>query len=264
MIYPGFILLPLYIYPLLNQNLWKPLFDCAAKYPTLSFLVVVNVEDGPGESACPGIEYTSAIHNLSLYSNITPLGYVHTARLYNCGTSGTDICPATQTQAALQANITKYEKWSASTAAGGCGAPSIQVKGIFFDEAPTAATSVAYMQTIATFARNTLTHGNTLVYNAGSPVDAAYWNSADYINPFEGTEPSYRQTDIPTLVGAHKTNATIIINSYMSTAQTEQNDVDTLIDSDLDGLAGVYITNGPYSAFPARWSQLCKWVDAAN
>lgn len=263
MIYPGFILLPLYIYPLLNQNLWKPLFDCAAKYPTLSFLVVVNVDSGPGGSACPGTEYVSAIHNLSLYSNIIPLGYVHTAARYNCGT-GQDICPATQSQAVLQANITKYEKWSATTAAGGCGSPYIQVKGIFFDEAPTAATSVTYVQDIATFARNTLTHGKTIVYNPGSPVDAGYWNSADYINVFEGTEASYRQVKIPNLVGAHKSNATIIINNYTSNAETEENDVDTIIDSDLDGLAGVYITDRLYSAFPTRWSWLCEWVDAAN
>ena len=267
----GFILFPLYIYP--TQNAWNPLFTAANTYPNLTFLAVINPENGPGGSVCPDSSYTTAIHTLNSHPNIVALGYVHTAARYNCGDSHTDFCPATQTQMALQANISKYENWS-KTSAGGCStssSSSVQVNGIFFDEAPTDAASVTYMQNITTYARNKLTHGKTIVYNPGNPVYKDYWKYADYINVFENTEAIFRNTPLDSLTGngVYAGQSTLLIHTYQSNAQTEENDVDTLIDTDYDDIAGVFITErtvaqNPYSAFPARWTQLCNWVDAAN
>lgn len=265
----GFVLLPLYIYPL--PNAWTPLFNAANSYPDLTFLVVINIENGPGASACPNSDYTSAIHSLNSHSNIVALGYVHTASRYNCGASGKDICPATRSQADLQAEINKYQKWSSSTAAGGCGSPSIHVNGIFFDEAPTVAANVTYMQTISTYARNTLTNGHTIVFNTGSAVDTGYWTWADFINVFEDTEAAYDVADIGALDGngVYSEKTTLIIHTYTSSLATEERDVDTIIDSDHDNIAGVFITErtvaqNPYNAFPAKWNELCQYVDAAN
>lgn len=194
---------------------------------------------------------------------------MHTASSYNCGASGTDICPATRPQADLQAEIDKYQKWSLAKTAGGCGSPSIQVNGIFFDEAPTVAASLTYMQSITTYARNTLTHGKTIVYNPGSPVDQGYYNSADYINVFEDTEAVYHRTNIPALANGHPNQSTLLIHTDSLNVQKLEQDVDTIIDIDYYGYAGVFITNrtvaqNPYGGFPSYWNALCKDVDAAN
>ncbi|MCJ1264690.1 hypothetical protein MMC22_004564 [Lobaria immixta] len=219
---------------------------------------------------------TTAIHTLNSYPNIVALGYVHTAARYNCGDSHTDICPATQPQAALQANISKYENWS-KTSTGGCStssSSSIHVNGIFFDEAPTDAASVTYMQNITTYARKKLTTpGKTIVYNPGDLVYKDYWKYADYINVFESSEADYDVADIGVLdgYGVYASQTTLIIHTYQSNLQTEEKDVDTIIDIDHDGIAGVFITErigtqnqDPYGAFPAKWTQLCNYVDAAN
>ncbi|MCJ1264688.1 hypothetical protein MMC22_004562 [Lobaria immixta] len=266
LINPGFILFPLYIYP--TQNAWTPLFTAANTYPNLTFLAVINPDNGPGPSVCPDASYTAAIHTLNSYPNIVTLGYVHTAARYDCGASGTDICPATRTQADLQAEINQYENWSSSSA-GGCStssSSSIQVNGIFFDESPTVAADVTYMQTISAYVRGKLTHGTKILNNAGVAVDEGYWNYADYINVFENTEAAYRTTDIDALVGDHADQATLIIHTYQSNLQTEEDDVDTIIDT---GIVGVFISErtvaqNPYNAFPANWAQLCEYVDAAN
>ncbi|MCJ1466774.1 hypothetical protein MMC07_005394 [Pseudocyphellaria aurata] len=268
MINPGFILFPLYLYPLL-PTYWTPLFNAANTYPDLSFLVVVNIDNGPGASACPNSDYTPAIHNLSLYPNIVALGYVHTASSYNCGASGTDICPATRPQADLRAEIDTYQKWSLATTAGGCGSPTIRVNGIFFDEAPTVAANLTYMENITTYARNSLTNGNTIVYNPGSPVDQGYYQFADYINVFENTAAIYHGTNIPPLANGHANQSTLLIHTDPSDLQTLEQDVDTIIDTDSYGFAGVMITNrtvteNPWSGFPSYWDSLCKDVDAAN
>ena len=265
----GFILFPLYIYPL--PNAWSPLFKAATSYPNLTFLVVLNINNGPGPSACPNSDYTPAIHTLNSYSNIVTLGYVHTAQRYDCGASGKDICPATRSPADLQADINTYQKWSLSVAAGGCGSPSIHVNGIFFDEAPTVAANVTYMQAISTYARNTLTNGHTIVFNTGAAVDSRYWAVADFINVFENTEAAYKAANIGALdgQGVYSEKTTLIIHTYTSSLTIEESDVDTIIDSDHDNIAGVFITErtvaqNPYSAFPAQWDKLCQYVNAAR
>ena len=253
----GFILLPLYIYPSLNA--WKPLFDNATAYVNdLTFLAIINPNSGPGGQNCPNSDYIAAVKSLNTHPNIVALGYVHT-------TFGKE------SQAALQNNITRYQNWSKPTTANGCG---IQVNGIFFDEAPTQASSVTYMKTISTYARSTLTNGKTIVYNPGVHVDPGYWQWADYINVFEDTEANYRKANIPALTDNNQTytkKGTVIIHTYTSSSQQENDDVDKVIDTDPPnyGLAGVFITDrtlaqNPFSAFPARWTDLVKWVAAAN
>lgn len=267
-IHPGFILLPLYIYPVqYGQNMWAPLFSAATNHPNLSFLVVIDIMNGPGPPPCPDASYTAAIHTLNSHSNIIALGYVHTAARYNCGT-GQDICPATRTQLELQGDIDQYANWSSPTGCSRSGSPTIQVDGIFFDEAPAAASSVPYMQTISAYARKKLPNAR-IVNNPGLPVDPGYWKYADYINVFENTEAIYRTTNVPALAGTYKEQATVIIHDYTSNLQQLETDVDTIIDSDIDDFAGVFITNrtaaeNEYIGFPSFWSQLCDYVDAAN
>ena len=71
---PPFILLPLYIYP--GEDAWAPLFDAARKLPNLSFVVVINPANGPGESNRPDSNYLHALRTLVTFPNLTILGYV--------------------------------------------------------------------------------------------------------------------------------------------------------------------------------------------
>lgn len=72
---PPFIVLPLYIYP--GKDNWAPLFDAAKRFPKLSFVVVINPNNGPGDTHRPDINYVHVLRTLATFSNITILGYVH-------------------------------------------------------------------------------------------------------------------------------------------------------------------------------------------
>lgn len=265
MVNPGFILFPLYIYPF--PNAWDPLFTAARANAALNFLAVINPDSGPGSGPCPDTSTVSALTTLHSYPNIKTLGYVHTASQYNCGT-GHDICPGTQSLAALQKNISIYQNWPTSHCSSSSGA-DIHIDGIFFDEAPTVASAskISYMNTIANYTRTTLTHGGkTVLYNTGAKVDDnAYWTSADYINVFEGTEAQYDAADIGALdgQGVYSQQTTMIIHTYTDNIATEQRDVNTIMNINNDAIAGLFITDltvaqNPYGTFPTNWTQFTQ------
>ena len=255
MVNPGFILFPLYIYP--SNNAWKPLFDAAAAFPSLIFQAVINPDSGPGSGPCPTIDYINALATLNSYPNIKTLAYVHTASQYNCGPNQNWICPATRDIAQLQAEITTYQNWSN----GGCAPQKdIHIGGIFFDEAPTTPDKIPYMRNITTFARNTLTHGKTVLFNTGQQVDPGYWAIADFINVFEDTEAAYDVADIGALDGngIYSHQATLLIHSYTDGTSTMIRDIETILAFQNDGIAGLFITdvtvaNNPYGRFPGNW-----------
>ena len=256
MVNPGFVLLPLYIYPSLNA--WKPLFDAAAANPSLIFQAVINPNSGPGSGPCPNIDYINALATLNSYPNIRTLAYVHTASRYDCGPNQNWICPGTRDLSLLRADITTYQNWSN----GGCAAQKdIHIGGIFFDEAPTGPDKLDYMRNITTFARNTLTNGKTILFNAGVQVDPGYWAIADFINVFENTVAAYDVADIGALDGngIYSHQATLLIHTYTHNTAREIDDIETIMDFENDGIAGLFITdvtvaNNPYGSFPARWT----------
>ena len=123
------------------------------------------------------------------------------------------------------------------------------------------------MRNISTFARNTLTNGKTILFNAGLQVDQGYWPIADFINVFEDTEAAYDAANISLLDGngVYSHQATLIIHSYTDNVATENDDIETIIDFDKDGIAGLFITdvtvaNNPYGSFPAAWAAFCSNV----
>lgn len=260
MVNPGFVLFPLYIYP--SNNAWQPLFDAATANPSLIFQAVINPNSGPGSGPCPNIDYINALDALNKHPNIHTLGYVHTASRYDCGPNQNWICPGTQDLSVLRADITTYQNWSN----GGCAAnKDIHIGGIFFDEAPTTPDKIDYMRNITTYARNTLTHGKTILYNAGVGVDPGYWAIADFINVFENTEAAYDVADIGALDGngIYSHQATLLIHTYTSGNETMTDDIETIIDFDNDGIAGLFITdvtvaNNPYGSFPKAWTFFSK------
>lgn len=258
----GFVLLPLYIYP--SPGLWDPLFTAAKANPNVTFQAVINPDNGPGGSTCPGADYQNATAYLNSIPNIKTLAYVHTANQYNCGTSGKDICPCTVPMAQLQANITKYQNWPTA----GCSKNNVQdihIDGIFFDESPSDGSCYQYMKNATAFAKKTLTRGNTVLFNAGTAVNSTYWSIADYINVFENSETVYDSADIGALDGngAYSQQTTLIIYGHSTSTSTLQRDVQTILSRKQDNIAGVYITDSNvYSQFGSDWQTFASDVAA--
>ncbi|KAF2764262.1 hypothetical protein EJ03DRAFT_321482 [Teratosphaeria nubilosa] len=258
----GFILVPLYIYPL--PGAWDQLFQAAKTYPEVTFQAVINPDTGPS-GPCPNSDYINATAYLNKYSNIQTLAYVHTAAQYDCGAEADYICPCTQPLSALRSNITDYQNWNIH---GKCTKQDIHLDGIFFDEAPSDGNCSSYMSNATSFARSTLTRGSTVLFNAGEAVDSTYWSIADYINVFEDTEAAYDTADIGALDGEGKYHGqtTMIIHSYTDGADIVARDVNTILNVTNDAMAGLYITDlDVYSEFPTNWmgfvGQVAKVVE---
>jgi len=135
--------------------------------------------------------------------------------------------------------------------------------GIFFDESPTDAANVPYMNTLATFAKNTLTKGpKTTLFNTGSAIDSGYWAVADYINILEDTKKAYYAADLGALDGngMYSQQTTMAIHTYTGAASNAYNDVNTIVSYKHDKIAGLFITSidptraDPYAAFSNLWT----------
>lgn len=71
------ILLPLYIYP--DPGAWAPLFAAITSNPTLSFVIIINPNSGPGAPPWwPNADYVREIPRLNSYPNAQTVGYVRT------------------------------------------------------------------------------------------------------------------------------------------------------------------------------------------
>ncbi|KAF3355142.1 hypothetical protein VdG1_04354 [Verticillium dahliae VDG1] len=69
------VFIPLYIYPF--QTAWEPLVRSAIAHPSLTFVTVVNPNNGPGPDPRPDANYVAALHQLGALPNVQLLGYVH-------------------------------------------------------------------------------------------------------------------------------------------------------------------------------------------
>ncbi|KAK3109787.1 hypothetical protein LTR53_016575 [Teratosphaeriaceae sp. CCFEE 6253] len=249
----GFILVPLYIYPL--PNAWDALFSAAKAYPSVTFQAVINPDTGPGDSDCPNSDYVTAMAALNAIPNIQTLAYVHTAARFDCGPYGTWICPCTQEPSALEANITKYQNWN--VAGGQCGNADVHIDGVFFDEAPSDANCSAYMSDATAFAKSTLTRGSTVLFNSGQAVDPSFWAIADFINVLEDTEAAYDTADIGALdgEGVYHAQTTMILHTYTDGPAILRRDVQTILGVERDAMAGLYITDlDVYNKLPTNFT----------
>ncbi|TKA79115.1 hypothetical protein B0A55_02408 [Friedmanniomyces simplex] len=251
----GFILVPLYIYPV--PSAWDALFTAAATYPSVTFRAVINPDSGPGDTACPNSDFVAAMSALNTHPNIQTLAYVHTAARYDCGPTGTWICPCTQPLSALEANISRYQNWN-DAASNGCDVTAdVHLDGIFFDEAPSDGNCTSYMSDATSFAKTTLTRGSTVLFNAGQAVDATFWGIADYINVLEDTEAAYDNANIGALdgEGEYHAQSTVILYDYSDGPAVLERDVGTLLGVQRDAMAGLYVTDlGVYDRFPTNFT----------
>ncbi|KAK4986363.1 hypothetical protein LTR50_005341 [Elasticomyces elasticus] len=228
-----FILLPLYIYP--SPGAWNTLFNSVTANPTVHFQVIVNPASGPGTTPYPDSNYVSNVAQLNSYTNVDTLGYVHTSY-------------GTRSQAQVKADILTYQGWS------GYAGADIHMDGIFFDEAPSSASLVPYMQSVSTYAKTTMTRGNITVFNAGVNVDTGYYQYTDYVNVFENTYAAWTASgsgvnSIPT---TYRAKSTIMVHDYTASTTQLNTDVTNVVNA---GIAGqLFTTQTDYNVWSTQWS----------
>jgi len=224
------IALPLYIYP--APGAWNAVFDVVATNESVYFDIVINPHNGPGGSVPDG-NYISNISKLNSYSNVKLFGYVHTS----WGERDLDH---------IATDIRTYESWSSYKDA------DIHVQGIFFDEAPSTLSCLAFMREVYQNTKSTLTKGNTVWTNPGTVVDGRFFAVADLINTFEDNHANWQTiTHTPQ---EHRTKSTVMIHTYQGSATTLEEDVAWAIAAGYR--SGLFTTRSGYESLSSMWTDL--------
>lgn len=266
-------LFPLYIYPL--NNAWNPLFTAATQYPDITFTAIINPSNGPDSSTitnCPNKDFIEALNSLHQFPNIHTLGYVHTANLYNCGTSGSDICPCTAPADEVKRNISMYAAWTTARCEGwSTPDPEVYVDGIFIDESPGEDNGACldYMTDLTNHAKSTLTTktGGSVFFNAGAATEMAYFDVADVIIILENTQAAYEA--IPDIGvrngnGKYARKSSILIYQAGNDTGLIRRDVETILSVERDGFHSMFYSDravDQYSNFPYAWSEIVEQVN---
>ncbi|GAB7345277.1 hypothetical protein MBLNU457_3640t1 [Dothideomycetes sp. NU457] len=224
---PTRVALPLYIYP--APGAWDPVFDAIVKNPSVHFDVIVNPHNGPG-GPVPDANYISNISRLNSYSNVTSFGYIHTSW-------------GERDLEHIAADINTYESWSAYTDA------DIHISGIFFDEAPTALSSLTYMREVYQLTKSTLTKGNTVWTNPGTVIDGRFFAVADLINTFEDSHEKWQITaHIPQ---QYRAKSTVMIHTYRGSLATLEED--TVAAAAAGYHSALFTTRPGYESLSSMW-----------
>lgn len=221
------IIVPLYIYPLAGA--WDWLFTAITSNPSVTFRVIVNPNNGPGDSSPPNTDYVPALIRLRSYSNVKLLGYVY-------------VNYANRPYANVTADILVYSQWPSQYSVG----------GIFFDETPSAVNTLGlnqlvYMSNSISYARSILSDGQSsyMMVNPGTIPDSAYYNIADSLCSFENSYANYNPATSATYASTVTSQQTcVIMYSGPSTAAAQNSLVDSLIKTKLIGHIFISDQNG--------------------
>ena len=121
-------------------------------HPNLGFTVILNPDSGPGALPYPNGDFFPQIQRLNQYSNVDVVGYVHTSY-------------GTRNITNVLADVATYSAWAANSS-------SIELSGIFFDEAPSEYSSdmATYMSTIDQAVKNAVGLQQRTVSNRTLPL----------------------------------------------------------------------------------------------
>ena len=85
------------------------------QHEDVKFTVIINPNDGPGNTTRPTTEYVDVLNTLQVYPHVQTLGYIKTDN-------------GTRDNATIRAEIARYSGWSAFQ--------DLRLNGIFFDNTP--------------------------------------------------------------------------------------------------------------------------------
>ncbi|KAF9262910.1 hypothetical protein L218DRAFT_959743 [Marasmius fiardii PR-910] len=230
------VLFPMYIYPFFNTPCggWTGAINTIQAHPTQPFYLVINPDSGPGSTSQPNSDWTGCIPQLkSASSNVKVLGYVHTS-------SGS------QSQTAVVANITKYAGWSAA----------YRVDGIFFDESPTTAGKVTYMQTLAGQARTKFGSTSPVVLNPGTTTNSGYYSFSNFIITAENFYSAFSTSQLSFSTSTPAAKQAVVLHD--GPAVTDANLVQELVSTDKIG--AIFLTSQEYNTIPPDFANFVNLV----
>ena len=258
------ILLPLYIYPSETYGdgaaNWQPAFDAMSLYSNVSWLVIVNPDNGPGLTLDPGNDdqnYVDGTAKLNAYNNVETIGYVRT-----------NYTLASMEE--LKDNITAWQNWSSYTAA------DIAVKGIFFDEV---AHDYEYMREAVSFAQSVFGEDMISVCNFGDAASAKYYDLCTVVVAFESdlntvgaVQYESQKTIRKNIPQGREAGAAVLITNFTGNAYDGRPANDRLLTSYEDtlvtnGVGWTYACSGGYesiTAGPATVARNAAAVAAAS
>ncbi|KAL9624674.1 MAG: hypothetical protein Q9160_001028 [Pyrenula sp. 1 TL-2023] len=155
------VLLPLYIYPSLGEDLWAPVISAITTYPSLTFQLIINPKDGPLKTKDDDYKAYAAAMTLlrqaaTTHDNTVFLGYVKTG--YG-SRSSTDV----------QADVDGWTLY-----------PELLPNGIFFDETSDTAAQSSYYESLVSYTKTKIGNAFT-VLNPGTVPAPDYFPFADQV-----------------------------------------------------------------------------------
>ncbi|KAL4902076.1 hypothetical protein BDW74DRAFT_181238 [Aspergillus multicolor] len=186
------VVVPLYIYPLSTES-WGPLYAAIETNPTLTFLIIVNPNSGPGlpNDPSPDESYARQLPRLNAYRNVIAIGYIRI-----------DYCRKALPEAL--AEIDRYASWSENYESTG-----LAVRGIFVDETPNHHSSerAMYLAEIGRYvkSREGILGERFVAHNPGTPPDQRLCppSTTDLIFTCEESYARFRSDEVQTWLEAH-------------------------------------------------------------
>ncbi|BCS28304.1 spherulation-specific family 4 protein [Aspergillus puulaauensis] len=187
------VVVPLYIYPLTAET-WSPLYAAIESDPTLSFLVIVNPNSGPGDIPSPDANYAREVARLNAYPNVYTIGYIRV-----------DYCHRPLHE--VFAEIARYAAWSEHYETTRLG-----VRGIFVDETPNhhSPERAEYLSALTRHIKEFpgILSDRFVVHNPGTASDASIASTADLSFVCEESYTRYRSSDVQDWLALHPCDRT--------------------------------------------------------
>ncbi|KAG9568129.1 hypothetical protein KCU77_g19350, partial [Aureobasidium melanogenum] len=234
------VAVPLYIWPTINA--WQPLYNAISAAPDTTFNIIINPDSGPSNGASQP-DIISAVTTLRSYSNVQLFGYVH-------------IEYAKRKADEVHKEIKTYSTWKKTAKS------DIHLDGIFIDEAPYETKYLSYMKDLHNYIHKTMPKSHQKVWtNPGIPIDAKFYDYADYVNAYENSYADWNATGHKKIPECLRQKSTVIIHDFPAKTPGKLNsDTKNII---ANGYNGTFITSSSgYEDFSAIWSQYVK--DVAN
>jgi hypothetical protein len=220
------------------------------QHPDVKFTVIVNPDDGPGNTTRPTTEYVDVLNALQVYPHVQTLGYIRTDG--GARDNGT-----------VRAEIATYSGWSRFQ--------DLSLNGIFFDQTPYKDDGNAseYLRDISATVRHSagFLEPKLVVHNPGRVPDVGLVQyRTDIIVVFEGA-----YSDVPSreqlrdsvmdleLHSLHRQNFGILMHS--TPADVGNVRLRKMVDNVRRNVEWLYVTDltdSFYSGYGSLWEQ---WLD---
>ncbi|KAJ7157954.1 Spherulation-specific family 4-domain-containing protein [Mycena crocata] len=178
------VLLPLYVDPGASCAAWSPAFDAVSAHSSTQFYIILNPNDGPGQT---NKDYQSCVVAIPASTNQVKLGYVDTRK------------------GSVVDDVDTYAAWD-STA---------RPAGIFFDGVSPTSSLLSTYQSYVSHAKSK--GFSFIALDPGETAGASYLSLADLVNTYEA---SYSSFNTASLSGTASKQSVMLLNAPSSDSYT--------------------------------------------